>query len=237
MRLDKYLANARIGTRSEVRKYIWRGQVAVNGEIVKKPEQHICESTDIVEFDGKRIEYSQYQYYMLNKPAGVITAVSDASEQTVMDLLPENIGKGLSPVGRLDKDAEGLLLITNDGGLAHKLLSPKKRIFKTYYVECAGVVDDAGIEMLEMGVDIGDDKPTAPARVKLMERTAESCIMELSISEGRFHQVKRMVEAVGGRVTYLKRLSIGALELDGTLAKGDFRKLYDAEIKALKELK
>lgn len=236
MRLDKYLTDLQLGTRSQVKNYIRCGRVTVNGEVVKKPEYKLDENKDHVEVDKKRLIYDRFQYYMLYKPSGVVTATKDAAERTVMDLLPQNSGKDLFPVGRLDKDTEGLLLITNDGELAHRLLSPKKHIFKTYYAECVGVITQEDIAQLEQGIDIGDDKPTAPAKVKLLENTDNGYNIELSISEGRFHQVKRMIEAVGGKVVYLKRLSMGGLKLDEALEKGEFRKLKDEELDELKEL-
>lgn len=235
MRLDKYMADLQLGTRSNVRTLIRRGQVTVNGNIIKQPEYKIDEDNDIVDFNGRRLVYSRYKYYMLYKPSGVVTASAsrDASETTVMDILPSDIGRNLSPVGRLDKDSEGLLLITNDGELAHRLLSPKKHVFKTYYAECDGIITQEKLLALERGVDIGDDKPTLPAKVKLLESYDNGYKIELSISEGRFHQIKRMIEAVGGKVTYLKRLSMGNLKLDETLKKGEFRELSAEELQTL----
>jgi 16S rRNA pseudouridine516 synthase len=184
---------------------------------------------------GKSVKYQRYFYYMLHKPAGVVTATYDKNDKTVMDLLVGADGKDLSPVGRLDKDTEGLLLITNDGELNHNLLSPKKHVAKTYYVECDGAIDEGKVEILEKGVDIGDSKPTLPAKVVILE-SADNCYkMELTITEGRFHQVKRMVAAVGGEVTYLKRISFGTLTLDENLEKGKYRPLTPQEIDDLKQ--
>ena len=237
MRLDKYMADLQLGTRSNVRTLIRRGQVTVNGNIIKQPEYKIDEDNDIVDFNGRRLVYSRYKYYMLYKPSGVVTASAskDASETTVMDILPSDIGRNLSPVGRLDKDSEGLLLITNDGELAHRLLSPKKHVFKTYYAECDGIITQEKLLALERGVDIGDEKPTLPAKAKLLESYDNGYKIELSISEGRFHQIKRMIEAVGGKVTYLKRLSMGNLKLDETLKKGEFRELSAEELQILEK--
>jgi 16S rRNA pseudouridine516 synthase len=164
-----------------------------------------------------------------------VTATKDNHDKTVMDLLSDVSGKDLFPVGRLDKDTEGLLLITNDGELSHRLLSPKKHVAKTYYVECGGQITDEDIEKLEKGVDIGDDKPTLPAKVELLTQNDGSYTMKLTITEGRFHQVKRMVQAVRGEVDYLKRLSMGTLLLDENLQKGQYRSLTEQEIIDLKK--
>lgn len=236
MRLDKFLADMQIGTRTQIKEYIRKGMVTVNDVLVKKPETQVSES-DKITYLGKILYYNKFQYYMLYKPGGVVTATKDDHDKTVMDLLPGNLGRNLSPVGRLDKDTEGLLLITNDGELSHNLLSPKKHAPKTYYVEAEGVVDDECISMLENGVDIGDDKITLPARVKLKGKSDDKYFIELTITEGRFHQVKRMVKAIGGNVTYLKRISMGNLFLDENLKKGDFRPLTDDEVLGLKNLR
>ena len=235
MRLDKYLANLQIGTRTQIKEFIKKGMVTVNDDLVKKPEFQVSES-DKVTYQGKVLSYTQFQYYMLYKPSGVVTATKDNHDKTVMDLLPGNLGKNLSPVGRLDKDTEGLLLITNDGELSHNLLSPKKHAPKTYYVDVDGVIDPDRISKLENGVDIGDDKDTLPASVKLINKSDDKYSMELTITEGRFHQVKRMVKAIGGNVTYLKRISMGSLSLDEKLEKGDFRPLTTEEVSTLKKI-
>lgn len=233
MRLDKYLADLQLGTRTQIKEFIKKGMVTVNDDLVKKPEFQVSES-DKVTYLGKVLSYTQFQYYMLYKPSGLVTATKDNNDKTVMDLLSGNLGKNLSPVGRLDKDTEGLLLITNDGELSHNLLSPKKHAPKTYYVEVDGIIDDELISKLENGIDIGDDKDTLPASVKLICKSDDKYSMELTITEGRYHQVKRMVKAIGGKVTYLKRISMGSLSLDENLGKGDFRPLTADEITALK---
>lgn len=235
MRLDKMLTQMQLGTRSQVKEYIKKGSVTVNGQTVKKPECQINETKDRICFMGKELCFQQFKYYMLNKPSGVVTATSDKWDRTVMDLLRDAPGRDLFPVGRLDKDTEGLLLITNDGALSHRLLSPKKHVEKTYYVECEGVLTCDDILQLEQGVDIGDDKPTLPARVSQVERSDNTYTIELSITEGRFHQVKRMIGAVGGRVIYLQRISFGGLFLDETLPKGTWRPLKQQEIAQLKK--
>ncbi len=236
MRLDKYLCDMQLGTRSQVKEAIKKGLVSVNGIRVKSPYFKVDERQDDVNYTGNTLAYQNLYYYMFHKPSGVVTATKDHRDPTVMDLLPDACGKELSPVGRLDKDTEGLLLITNDGELAHKLLSPRKHVEKTYYAECSGVLTADQITLLENGVDIGDEERTHPARVKLLSQTDCSYAMELTITEGRFHQVKRMVQAVGGSVTYLKRLSMGTLTLDPALPKGSYRPLTEKEISDLKQL-
>lgn len=227
IRLDKYLCEMEAGTRSEVKAFIKKGRVTVNGETAKLPEQKVDETKDTVTLDGHSFSYQKYFYYMLHKPAGVVTAVRDHHDQTVLDLLVDAPGKDLSPVGRLDKDTEGLLLITNDGALAHRLLSPVKHVPKTYLVHTKKPVTSQMCEKLEAGVEIGDETPTAPAKTKLLSDT--DCGLLLTITEGRFHQVKRMLQAVGNEVVYLKRLSMGALVLDETLSKGSWRALTEEE--------
>lgn len=227
IRLDKYLCEMEAGTRSEVKAFIKKGRVTVNGEAAKSPEQKVDETKDTVTLDGHSFSYQKYFYYMLHKPAGVVTAVRDHHDQTVLDLLVDAPGKDLSPVGRLDKDTEGLLLITNDGALAHRLLSPVKHVPKTYLVHTKKPVTSQMCEKLEAGVEIGDETPTAPAKTKLLSDT--DCELLLTITEGRFHQVKRMLLAVGNEVVYLKRLSMGALVLDETLSKGSWRALTEEE--------
>lgn len=236
MRLDKFLCDMQLGTRSQVKEAIKKGLVSVNGVSAKSPDWKLDERQDTVTYMGETLIYRQFSYYMLHKPAGVVTATQDRRELTVMDLLHDARGKDLSPVGRLDKDTEGLLLITNDGELAHRLLSPGKHVEKTYYVGCSGILTADTVTLLENGVDIGDDALTRPAKVKLLSQSDCSYAMELTITEGRFHQVKRMVQAVGGSVTYLKRLSMGTLSLDVGLPKGSYRPLTDQEISDLKQL-
>lgn len=233
MRLDKFLADLQAGTRSQVKEYIRKGLVTVNGVPVKKADSKIDETTDIVCCQGKQLTYQKFQYYMLHKPAGVVTATKDNHDKTVMDLLSDAAGKNLSPVGRLDKDTEGLLLITNDGELSHNLLSPKKHVAKTYYVECEGSFSEEKRLLLQEGVSIGDGELTKPAIVKLLTQDSTNYTLELTITEGRFHQVKRMIHAVGGNVTYLKRLSMGSLVLDDSLEKGCYRELTPDEVSGL----
>ncbi len=230
MRLDKLLSDAGVGTRSQVKEYIRKGQVSVNGEICKKPEQKIREETDQICWGGQPVAYARYQYYLLHKPQGVITATEDPREKTVMDLLSGVNTAHLAPVGRLDKDTEGLLLLTNDGKLAHRLLSPKSHVDKVYLVRTARPVSARALAALEQGVDIGDEKPTLPARASLNEAGE----LLLTIREGRYHQVKRMLQAVGNEVIYLKRLSFGSLKLPEDLEAGKFRALTDEEREKLR---
>ena len=188
MRLDKFLCDNNIGTRSQVKEYIKKGQVTVNDQIIKKPETKVNEETDTVVCQGQPIHYRKYVYYMLNKPEGVVSATNDNTAPTVVSLLTVPEQKDLFPVGRLDKDTTGLLLLTNDGALAHDLLSPKKHVDKTYRVRPEKPLSAEDIHRLESGLEIGDDKPTAPAKAVL----TEDGDLLLTIHEGRFHQVKRM---------------------------------------------
>lgn len=230
MRLDKFLCETGFGTRSQVKELLKKGQVTVNGVAAKKPEQKIDEHKDQITCQGKIASYKKYVYYMLHKPAGVVSATEDKREKTVLDLLKsEDRRDGIFPVGRLDKDTEGFLLLTDDGDLAHRLLSPRKHVDKTYYAKIAGSVTEAHIERFREGLDIGDEKKTLPAMLEILASKTETSEIRITIHEGRFHQVKRMFEAVGCKVTYLKRLSMGAVALDETLAPGDYRPLNEKE--------
>lgn len=230
MRLDKFLCDTAGLTRTEAKNAVKKGQIAVNGQVQKAADFKVKETTDTVTFQGRLLSYAAFHYYMLHKPAGVITATEDKKESTVMDILKEEKVKNLFPVGRLDKDTEGLLLITDDGELAHNLLSPKKHVDKEYLVKVRDSISEEDCIKLSEGVDIGDEKPTAPAKV---ERVAEKEIL-LTIREGRFHQVKRMLQAVGNEVVYLKRLSMGSLRLPKDLEKGAYRPLSEEEIYKIK---
>ena len=233
MRLDKYLCETGFGTRSQVKDLLKKGQVMVNGEVVKKPELKINETTDQILCQGKKASYQKNIYLMLHKPAGVVSATEDNRKKTVLDLVrPEDRKNGLFPVGRLDKDTEGLLLLTDDGELAHRLLSPKKHVDKTYYAKIDGQVTEEHVKQFREGLDIGDEKKTLPAVLTILLSGPVSEI-EVTIHEGRFHQIKRMFEAVGCKVTYLKRLSMGSLVLDETLPLGEYRSLTEAELEGL----
>ena len=236
LRLDKYLADMQVGTRSEVKQMIRKGLVTVDGLVIKKPEEKVDYESQVVTCGGVIVSYQQYEYYMLNKPAGVVSATEDPRDQTVIDLIEDRRRKDLFPAGRLDKDTEGLLLITNDGALAHDLLSPKKHVDKKYYARIEGAVTEEDIKMFQEGVDIGEKKMTLPAVLTIL-RSGEESEITLTICEGKFHQVKRMFEAVGKKVTYLKRLSMGSLVLDEQLLPGEYRTLTEQELTQLKQMR
>lgn len=232
IRLDKFLADSQLGTRSEVKQLLKKGLVSVNGEIVKKPEFRIDPASDRVCFDGKEISSQQEVYYMLNKPAGVVSATRDNHERTVLDLLPQKDRRpDLFPVGRLDKDTTGLLLITNDGALSHRLLSPRRHVDKTYFVRVNGRITEETVEAFQRGLDIGDEKITLPAELKPLGDDQAL----VTIREGRFHQIKRMFHAAGCEVIALKRLTMGSLVLDESLPEGSFRKLTEEELSHLRQ--
>lgn len=220
MRLDKYLVECGIGSRKEVKNIISSKAVTINDKTAVSPKENVDEEKDTVKFKGEIIKYKKFRYYILNKKSGYITAVDDPRDKTVMELLPEwVIQKDLAPVGRLDKDTEGLLLLTNDGQLNHKLLSPKSHVEKIYYADLEKDISEEELEELRRGVDIGG-YTTMPAKA---ERPQEKQIL-LTIKEGKFHQVKKMLEAVNNKVVYLKRISFGKLQL-GDLALGEVREV------------
>lgn len=229
IRLDKYLANAGIGTRSQVKQYIKKKQVTVNGIHAASGDLKIDPESDTVLYQDAPVIREVFVYYLLNKPAGYISATEDPNCQTVLDLIRDTTHKDLFPVGRLDKDTEGLLLITNDGALAHRLLSPRKHVDKTYYVELDTEIPAHAAATFQVGLDIGDEKPTLPAGLSILTPTSA----HLTIQEGRFHQVKRMFHAIGCEVTYLKRIRMGSLKLDDTLSPGSYRPLTSEELSAL----
>ena len=235
LRLDKYLADMQIGTRTEVKQMIKKGQILVDGKKALKPEMKLDPDQAEVCVNGEKIGYVEYEYWMLHKPAGVVSATEDKRDQTVIDLLKESKRKDLFPVGRLDKDTEGLLFITNDGELAHGLLSPKKHVDKTYYARIDGVVTKEDMEAFSKGLDIGEKNLTMPARLEILSTKENESEIKVTIQEGKFHQVKRMFEAVGKRVVYLKRLSMGSLRLDENLAAGEARLLTKEEVEALRK--
>lgn len=219
MRLDKFLCENDIGTRSEVKKLIKAGFVTVNDEVITSAQVHIDENKDVVMLDGIEITYSKYRYFLLHKPAGCVSAVYDNVHPTVMDyLVGENI-KDCAPVGRLDIDTEGLIIITNDGKLAHKLTSPTHHVDKTYFAILDKPCPIEAIELFKRGVDIGDDTKTLPASLVIKDDRTK---VNITIHEGRFHQVKRMFETVGCHVEYLRRDKMGEYEL-GDLKPGEYR--------------
>ena len=223
------MADAGIGTRSQVKQYIKKKLITVNGIHAASGDLKIDPECDTVLYQGVPVIRETFVYYLLNKPAGYISATEDPDCQTVLDLIQDPTHKDLFPVGRLDKDTEGLLLITNDGALAHRLLSPRKHVDKTYYVELDSEIPSHTITAFQSGIDIGDDKPTLPAGLKILTPTSA----ELTIQEGRFHQVKRMFHAMGCEVTYLKRIRMGSILLDDSLPLGSYRPLTSAELSAL----
>ena len=229
MRLDKYLAEMGAGTRKEIGKAVRAGRVTVNGQASKNAAMQVTAEDD-VRLDGALIAYETFVYYMLNKPAGVISATEDARERTVLDLISERQRKGLFPVGRLDKDTEGLLLITNDGELAHRLLSPKHHVDKVYYARLDGPVGEAEKALFAQGLKVDDTLTALPADLEILTPATE---VRVTIREGKFHQVKRMFEAVGREVLYLQRLSMGPLILDESLPKGGYRRLTEEEESAI----
>ena len=261
IRLDKYLADSGYGTRSEVRSFLRIGKIRINGSVVKDGALKIDTDKDEVSVDGENIEYSRYEYYMLHKPAGVISASGDKKEKTVVDLIESKKRRDLFPVGRLDRDTEGLLIITNDGDMAHRLLSPKKHIEKCYRAIVSGELPEDAAERFRDGIDIGDEKLTKEAyyreleisealedkylkeryeRLKEISEDAEEeykklAIVELRITEGRYHEIKRMFTQLGCKVEYLKRYSMGNVSLDEKLSPGEYRTLTEDELKFLKD--
>lgn len=235
-RLDKILADSGLGTRSSVRDLIKSGKIKVNDVTQKDPGKKVDTDKDRITCGGEDISYSEMVYYMLNKPAGVITATEDKNQKTVLDLITDKKRRDLFPVGRLDKDTVGLLIITNDGALSHRLLAPGKHVAKKYLVRVDGVITEEVSSAICSGVDIGDDKPTAPAELENVRQVEADGIVyeaEITITEGRYHQIKRMFEAFGLNVIYLKRLSMGSLTLDPKLEEGEWRYLTDEELKRL----
>jgi len=231
VRLDKYLSNAGCGTRSEVKQLLKKGLVWVNGEAAKKPEQKIDPETDEICCGESRILREEFQYYMLNKPSGYVSATRDLYQPVVLDLIKVPGKEALFPVGRLDIDTEGLLLLTNDGVLAHELLSPRKHVDKMYFAKLDQPAGERDIEQFQEGLEIGEKKKTLPARLEIGEDGTQ---VRVTIREGKFHQIKRMFQAVGKQVVYLKRLSMGSLMLDEDLKPGEWRKLTEQEIEGLR---
>ena len=228
------LANLGYGSRKEVKQLLKDGSIKVNNVIVKNAKVHIDPKKDSVTLKDEIIEYKEFIYLMMNKPQGVISATEDTRDQTVIDLLDvDDQVYSPFPVGRLDKDTEGLLLLTNDGGLAHQLLSPKKHVPKTYFAIIDREVTEEDIQAFRQGVTLDDGYLTKPGELKILNSGRNSEI-ELTITEGKFHQVKRMFEAVGKRVIYLKRISMGSLELDEGLKLGEYRELTEEELIQLK---
>jgi len=233
LRLERLLANMGCGTRKEVKLLIKSGKVAVNGKILRDPGAQVIPGQGQIVCNGQAVEYRKYIYLMMNKPAGVISATEDAKDRTVLDLLdPQYRHKGIFPVGRLDKDTEGLLLLTNDGPLGHRLLSPKKKVFKTYYARVQGQVTAADREAFRNGIVLDDGYRTLPGDLNILSEGPISEV-EVMICEGKYHQVKRMFLALGKQVLYLKRVAMGDLVLDPRLRPGEYRELESEEIQRL----
>lgn len=230
MRLDKYLAHASIGTRKEVKQLIRKKHVSVNDVICTKDDIHIDELHDSIAIDGEVISFLPVVYIMLHKPRGVVSATVDDTYETVLDCIDTMLPKDVFPIGRLDIDTEGLLLICNDGKLAHDLLSPKKHIDKTYYVEIDHKLSDEDITLLEEGSIVLDDVQLLPANVEVLTDTS----LYLTIREGKYHQIKRMLQATKNEVTYLKRIAMGPLHLDDSLQPGEWRYLSEEELASLR---
>ena len=227
LRIDKLISECGIASRKEIKQMIKDGRVAIDGVTVSAPEQKLDPDVSRVSVDGEELNYAKYRYYMLNKPAGILSATDDGKQKTVLDLVtPEMRKMGLFPVGRLDKDTTGLLLLTNDGDFAHWIISPKSEIVKTYRAETEGAVDETDVEAFKNGITLGDRTKCLPAELVPLDEVA--CLVK--VMEGKYHQVKRMLASRGKPVTKLERLSIGSVELDISLKTGDFRALTDDEL-------
>lgn len=227
MRLDRLLSECTALSRSQLRQIIKNGSVSVDGIVITSPEHKVCSDTARVELDGKTVSYEKFCYYMLNKPAGMLSATDDKKQKTVIDLFPAELKKkNLFPVGRLDKDTTGLLIITNDGDFAHRVISPRSEIVKTYHAVTETPVNDADIEAFRQGIVLADGTKCLPAGLEKLPDG--SCLVR--VMEGKYHQVKRMLASRGKPVTALMRLSIGGLELDKGLLPGQFRQLSEKEL-------
>lgn len=235
LRIDKVLSNVGYGSRAEIKRYCKYGIITVNGDVINNPGLQVDPENDEIIFDGDAVNYREFVYIMLNKPDGYISATFDKYDPIVLDLIdPSYLAFEPFPVGRLDKDTEGLLVLTNDGKLSHRVLSPKKHVPKTYYAKIEGIVTEEDIKAFKKGVVLDDGYETMPAQLEIL-KSDEISEIELTIHEGKFHQVKRMFESVGKKVVYLKRLSMGKLKLDETLALGEYRELTEEEVRLIEE--
>lgn len=235
MRVDKLLSNVGVASRAELKKYCKQGIISVNGKVINNPGIQVDSENDEVIFNGEKIVYREFIYIMLNKPDGYISATFDKHDPIVLDLIDSSyLVFEPFPVGRLDKDTEGLLVLTNDGQLSHRVLSPKKHVPKTYYAKIQGKVTEEDILAFEKGVILDDGYETMPSQLKILKSDDISEI-ELTIHEGKFHQVKRMFESVDKKVVYLKRISMGKLKLDESLELGEYRELTEEEVKLIEE--
>lgn len=233
-RLDKIVANMGYGSRKDVKRYIKNGRVKVNNEIIRNNELKINPGKDIIHFDDIQVDYRKFIYLMMNKPQGLVSSTDDTRSKTVVDIIDDKY-KAFKPfpVGRLDKDTEGLLIISNDGKMAHELLSPKKRVNKKYYVEVDNYIEEEHINMFSEGITLDDGYKTLPSQLEIANSGIISRVY-LTIQEGKFHQVKRMFDTIGMKVIYLRRVSMGDLSLDKTLKPGEYRELTESEINILK---
>lgn len=234
MRLDRFLTETIKVSRKAGKEYIRSGRISVNGLAADRPEIKIDPKLDVICVDGNTVSYQEYYYYMLNKPKGVITAARDRNHKTVMELFEGFPGKDLEPVGRLDKDTVGLLLVTNDGALTHRLLSPKNHVPKQYIALVDGSVKEEHVMGFKEGIVIDEDFTALPAKLEVLQKSEDSSLCRVTVYEGKFHQVKRMFEAFGLHVLELKRISMGPLVLDESLEEGSCRPLTEEEVKLLK---
>ncbi|WP_314163648.1 pseudouridine synthase [Lachnoanaerobaculum gingivalis] len=230
VRVDKILSELGFGSRQEIKKHVKAGKIRINDNIVKKPEEKLNSEKDKLYFEGKEVDVEEFETFILYKPAGYVCATKDNVHKTVMELI-DSKRKNVVPVGRLDLDTEGILILTNDGSLNHRLVSPSSHVDKTYYAVFEGKLNENAVEMTKNGLDIGEGEVSKPAKLEII---SDSEIL-LTIHEGKFHQVKRMVKALGGEVTYLKRVAFGGLRLDDLkLNKGESRKITEIEMEMLK---
>ena len=236
MRIDKYLANMNVGSRKGVHVLIKKGIITVNGDVVKTPKQQVKESDEVL-LDGQEVNYQKYHYFLMNKPKGVLSATEDRSQRTVISLLkPQDQYQRITPVGRLDKDTTGLLLLTNDGQLNHELLAPNKHVDKIYRAKIAGVADDETVKTFASGMTLGDGTKLKPAELKILAQDEEhdSSEIEIKIREGKYHQIKRMFGVVGMKVVELERISMGNLKLPEDLKRGNYIELSLDEVNKIK---
>lgn len=235
LRIDKILSNLGYGSRAELKLYCKKGLVKVNDKVISNSGIQVDTDIDKIEFKNELVRYREFVYIMMNKPNGYLSATFDKRNPIVLDLIdPSYLTFAPFPVGRLDKDTEGLLVLTNDGQLAHRVLSPKKHVPKTYYAKIEGMVTEQDVKAFEKGVTLDDGYETMPSQLNILN-SSELSEIELTINEGKFHQVKRMFESIDKKVVYLKRLSMGKLILDETLSLGEYRELTDEEVKLIEE--
>ena len=231
MRLDKFLVSTGKISRSDAGRAARGGKITVNGVVEKKADRHIDPETDAVTLNGERIVYRQYTYIMLNKPKGVVSATRDPAKKTVIDIIPDELKRrSLFPAGRLDRDTVGLLIITDDGAFAHRIMSPAHHVFKTYEATLSFPIDENDIRKLEEGITLGDGTECLPAKVKAFTTNEGLPAAQIKIREGKYHQVKRMFHALGNNVEHLRRIQIGSLKLDTSLAEGECREMTDEEL-------